>query len=77
MKANVILRKWLVISKTMWKCFIELLNGVNVLKIMQSSVLMQVLSNIFINELASAVENASLMYNTTLKGECNHLEGHD
>lgn len=44
---------------------------------MQSSVLMQILFNIFINELASAIENASLMYNTMLKGDCKHFKGHD
>lgn len=65
-----------MVGKTKCKCFIELLNGVNVLKITQSSVLMQILFNIFINKLASAIENASLMYNTTLKGDCKHFEGH-
>lgn len=49
----------------------------DVLKIMQFSVLMQILFNIFINGLANAIENASLMYNTVLRGDCKHFEGHD
>ena len=47
------------------------------LKIMQFSVLMQILFNIFVKDFANAAEYAFLMYNNMLGGDHKHFEGHD
>lgn len=49
---------------------------VDVLKILQISVLGQILFIIFINELADVTEGVSLLYNILLKGDCKHFERH-
>lgn len=59
------------------KCFTEFLNGMDVLKVLLLSVLVQIPFNIFINELAKAIEDASLTYNNMLRGDSKHFEKQD
>lgn len=47
------------------------------LKVMSFSVLIEILFNIFTNELANAIEDASLEFSTMLRGHYKHFEGHD
>lgn len=63
-----------MVGKNRYKCFLELLNRMDVLKILQISVLVQILFIIFINDLANSTEGISLLYNILLKGDCRHFE---
>lgn len=49
----------------------------DVLKVLLLSVLVQIPFNIFINELAKAIEDASLTYNNILRGDSKHFEKQD
>lgn len=44
---------------------------------MPFSVLIKILFDIFTNDLANAIEDASSEYNTMLRGHYKHFEGHN